>query len=192
MDNLVPIENIVLKIIKIRDVNIMLDRDLAAMYGVETRTLKQAVSRNIDRFPEDFMFTLTDSEVDYLISQYKIPNKGHLGGSIPMAFTDLGVAMLSSVLKSKTAVKVNIEIMRTFKRLSKKANENQNLAEEVNNIKKRVNSHDNQIGIIIDTLGQMALEEKEKEKKGKKSIGFKLDDEIKPVDPDKPLFPDKK
>jgi hypothetical protein len=92
----------------------MLDRDLATLYQVETRALKQAVKRNIRRFPDDFMFVLEESEVDMLVSQSVIPTKGVLGGAMPFAFTEQGVAALSSVLTSERAIEVNIAIMRAF------------------------------------------------------------------------------
>ena len=97
----------------------MLDVHLAELYGIETRTLKQAVRRNIERFPRDFMFELTDNEVDILVSQNVIPSRKHFGGAIPFAFTETGVAMLSSVLKSKQAVEINIAIIRAFVMLRK-------------------------------------------------------------------------
>ncbi|MBX2950525.1 MAG: ORF6N domain-containing protein [Crocinitomicaceae bacterium] len=109
--NLQEIQN---RIVEIRGLNIMLDFDLAALYEVENRTLKQAVRRNRDRFPADFMFELTEEEVDLLVSQNVIPSKSYLGGAVPFAFTEQGVAMLSSVLRSKTAIHMNIAIMRAF------------------------------------------------------------------------------
>ncbi len=93
---------------------VMLDRDLATLYQVETRALKQAVKRNIRRFPDDFMFVLEESEVDMLVSQSVIPTKGVLGGAMPFAFTEQGVAALSSVLTSERAIEVNIAMMRAF------------------------------------------------------------------------------
>src|SRR5437870_4265474 len=95
------------KIYEIRMQKAMLDYDLAALYEVETRALKQAVRRNIHRFPEDFMFELTRDEIEQMVSQNVIPSKSYLGGALPFAFTEQGVAMLSSVLKSKKAVQVN-------------------------------------------------------------------------------------
>lgn len=93
---------------EIRGKRVILDYELAKMYEVETRVLKQAVRRNIDRFPEDFMFELTEMEIQNLVSQFVIPHIKHLGGAIPFAFTEQGVAMLSSVLKSKKAIQINI------------------------------------------------------------------------------------
>lgn len=103
------------KIYEIRGQKVMLDRDLAEMYGVETRTLNQAVKRNIDRFPVDFMFQLTDEETKIWKSQIVITNSIKMGvRRNPFAFTELGVAMLSSVLNSKTAIQINMGIMRAF------------------------------------------------------------------------------
>ena len=114
-DELILIEN---KIYEVRGTKVMLDFDLAELYGIETRTLKQAVRRNIERFPEDFMFMLTKEEANNLIhigvSQNVIPPDYNFGVAMPMAFTEQGVAMLSSVLRSKVAIEVNISIMRAF------------------------------------------------------------------------------
>ena len=95
----------------------MLDRDLAALYGVKPIALRQQVKRNPERFPRDFMFQLSPQEVDLLVSQNVIPSRSHFGGSLPLAFTEQGVAMLSSVLTSKRAIEVNIAIMRAFVRM---------------------------------------------------------------------------
>ncbi len=103
------------KIYEIREQKVMLDRDLAEMYGVQTKALNQAVKRNIDRFPEDFMFQLTDEETRNWKSQFVTSNSIKMGvRRNPYAFTELGVAMLSSVLNSKTAIQINMSIMRTF------------------------------------------------------------------------------
>lgn len=102
------------RILLIRSQRVMLDYDLAELYGVETRALKQAVKRNLDRFPADFLFELTKNEVEEMVSQNVIPGWGKLGGALPFACTEQGVAMLSSVLRSKRAVQVNIAIMRAF------------------------------------------------------------------------------
>ena len=104
-------------ILLLRHQRVMLDFYLAELYAVETRALKQAVRRNPDRFPEDFMFELSAKEVQMLVSQNVIPGLGKLGGAIPMAFTEQGVAMLSSVLNSPRAIEVNIAIIRAFVRL---------------------------------------------------------------------------
>lgn len=112
MEQLQIIQN---KIYEIRGVKVMIDRDLAELYGVETRALNQAVKRNIDRFPDDFMFQLTDEEMEIWKSQIVISNSIKMGvRRNPYAFTELGVAMLSSVLNSKTAIQINMGIMRAF------------------------------------------------------------------------------
>jgi hypothetical protein len=108
-------EHIQNKIYIIRDQKVMIDRDLAEIYGVETRVLNQAVKRNIERFPDDFMFRLNDYELANWKSQFVISNSTNMGlRKKPYAFTELGVAMLSSVLGSKTAIQINISIMRAF------------------------------------------------------------------------------
>ncbi len=102
------------KIHTIRGMQVMLDRDLATLYEVETRTLKQAVNRNKRRFPADFMFALDEEEISNLVSQYVIPSKKVLGGAKPYAFTEQGVASLSSVLSSERAIDAHLQIMRAF------------------------------------------------------------------------------
>lgn len=115
----IPDERILRKIFVLREEKVILDVHLAEFYGVETRTLKQAVKRNRQNFPEDFMFELASDEVDQVVSQNVIPHKKYLGGAVPFAFTEVGVAMLSSVLRSKAAIEINILIMRTFVALRK-------------------------------------------------------------------------
>ena len=108
------IEVIQTKIFEIRGCKVMLDFDLALLYNVETRVLKQAIRRNIIRFPEDFMFILSEPELNQLVSQSVIPSKSYFGGSYPFAFTEQGIAMLSSVLNSDKAIEINISIIRAF------------------------------------------------------------------------------
>ena len=108
------IEVIQTKIFEIRGCKVMLDFDLADLYEVETRVLKQAIRRNIIRFPEDFMFILSEPELNQLVSQSVIPSKSYFGGSYPFAFTEQGIAMLSSVLNSDRAIEINISIIRAF------------------------------------------------------------------------------
>ncbi|OHD91362.1 MAG: DNA-binding protein [Sulfuricurvum sp. RIFOXYD2_FULL_44_160] len=102
------------KIYTLRGLQVMLDRDLAELYGVKPIRLREQVKRNIDRFPEDFMFQLTNQEIDTLVSQNAIPSKSHLGGSLPYVFTEQGVASISGVLTNKIAIEINIKIMRAF------------------------------------------------------------------------------
>jgi hypothetical protein len=121
-------EKIIQKIVLLRDEKVILDLHLAELYGVENRALKQAVRRNIERFPaDDFMFELTEDEIDAVVSQNVIPHKKFLGGAKPFAFTETGVAMLSSVLNSRVAIEMNIAIMRTFVALRKAASNYQEI-----------------------------------------------------------------
>jgi hypothetical protein len=122
---------------EIRGKRVILDYELAKMYEVETRVLKQAVRRNIDRFPEDFMFELAEMEIQNLVSQFVIPHIKHLGGAIPFAFTEQGVAMLSSVLKSKLAIQINISIMRAFVMMRQWAFTHQELSEKLTALEKQ-------------------------------------------------------
>lgn len=140
------------RIVLIRKHKVLLDYDLAGLYGVETRALKQAVRRNLERFPEDFMFELTDSEVTGLVSQNVIPGAGKLGGARPMAFTEQGVAMLSSVLRSSRAVQVNIAIMRAFVRLREMLLSNAELARKLAALEQK---YDAQFKRVFDAIRQL-------------------------------------
>ena len=120
---IIPIQQIAQGILSLRGQKVMLDYDLARLYGIETRALKQAVRRNRERFPVDFMFELSASEIEDVVSQFVIPSRRRFGGARPMAFTAQGVAMLSSVLKSERAVKVNIAIVRAFVKLPTKVSD---------------------------------------------------------------------
>jgi len=132
----------------------MLDFDLAELYGVETRALKQAVRRNLDRFPADFMFELSAAEIKSLVSQTVIPSRGKFGGATPMAFTEQGVAMLSSVLRSSRALKVNIAIMRTFVRLREMLLSNADLARKLAALE---NKYDAQFKVVFDAIRELML-----------------------------------
>jgi len=172
----IPQEQIMHKIVLLREEKVMLDVHLAEMYGVETRALKQAVRRNIDLFPDDFMFELTLDEIEVVVSQNVIPSKQHLGGSVPFAFTETGVAMLSSVLKSKRAKEMNIAIMRAFIALRKMLLNNTELRLEIAYIKKKVDNHDKNIELVFQYLDEL-LEHKEKPHPPRKRIGYKPDQE---------------
>lgn len=124
-------------IYRIRGVDVMLDRDLAALYQVETRVLKQAVRRNSRRFPGDFMFVLDEAEVETLVSQFVIPSKQVLGGAMPYAFTEQGVASLSSVLTSERAIEVNIAIMRAFVEMRRFLQHNANVFARLDSVERR-------------------------------------------------------
>jgi hypothetical protein len=143
----IPIERIAASIYIIRGQKVLLDADLAALYGVETKVFNQAVRRNKDRFPEDFMFQLTGEEAANLRSQFVTSSWGGRRYS-PYAFTEQGVAMLSSVLRSKRAVQVNIGIMRTFVRIRQVLATNEELA-------RKVAQHDRQIAVLFEHVQKM-------------------------------------
>lgn len=153
-------------IIQLRGDRIILDFHLAQLYEVETRVLKQQVRRNLDRFPEDFMFELEESEIDLIVSQNVIPNKGLLGGAKPMAFTEQGVAMLSSVLRSKKAVEVNIAIMRTFVHVRRILQDNHELASKLEQLEKK---YEERFQIVFNTIKKLL----EEVNTPRKPIGYK-------------------
>jgi ORF6N domain len=163
------------RILSIRGVSVLLDTDLALLYGVTPGALMQAVRRNAERFPADFVFQLGNQEVAALKSQTVIskPRPGRGGRrSSPYAFTEQGVAMLSSVLRSSTAVQVNIEIMRAFVRLRRAALVSGELMKLVDDLSKRVDTHDSVIGDLVDAIRQLAsTPAKEKSR----PIGFTAD-----------------
>lgn len=127
------------KIIELRHSRVILDFHIAELYGVETRALKQAVRRNSRRFPPDFMFQLSEAEVELMVSQNVIPSRSHLGGASPFAFTEQGVAMLSSVLRSEKAVQVNIAIMRAFVLLRQHLMDYRELQSKIERLEKEMN-----------------------------------------------------
>lgn len=161
----VPLDNIASKIYLIRGQKVMLDRDLAGLYGVQTKALKQAVKRNSSRFPEDFMFVLSSEEFSQWRSQF-VTSKSDKKGLryAPMAFTEQGVAMLSTVLNSERAVAVNIQIMRAFVRLRQKLLDSAEFKRELNELKRQT---DNRFQVFFETLDHLlAVEEKPKRKIG--------------------------
>ena len=150
---LVPTEEIVTKIIFLRGEKVLLDRDLAELYGVETRVLNQAVGRNRKRFPEDFMFVLTREEITR-ISQSVTSSKIKYSKRVT-AFTEQGVAMLSSVLNSDRAIEVNIAIMRAFVQLRKIITTNEELAKKLEELEHKIEKHDEDIGLIFEAIREL-------------------------------------
>jgi hypothetical protein len=159
---LVPIEVIERRILLIRGHKVMLDRDLASLYQVKTIALRQAVKRNSNRFPADFVLQLTEEEAEALVSQTVIPSRRSLGGFLPYAFTEQGVAMLSSVLRSDRAAVVNIAIMRTFVQLRQILATHKELAERLAAME---NKYDQQFKVVFDILKQLTAPPK-------RAIGF--------------------
>jgi phage regulator Rha-like protein len=180
MSNLIPIERIEGKIYLIRGQKVMLDHDLAELYGVKTFVLNQAVKRNIYRFPADFMFRLTEQEAKNLKSQIVMSNlKSQIATSswggrryLPFAFSEQGIAMLSSVLNSERAIQVNILIIKTFVRLRKAMANHQELVSLLKKLESRVDPHDAAISDIVREIQRII----EVEEKPKGRIGFTLDD----------------
>ncbi len=162
--DIVPIEEIAGKIFFIRGVKVMLDRDLAALYEVETRILNQAVKRQIKRFPEDFMFQLTREEFNDLKSQFVTSSWGGVR-KLPSAFTEQGVAMLSGILNSDRAIQVNIQIMRTFTRLRHMVSISEEIKREVGELRKQT---DDRFQVVFEILDELLSEEM----KPKRKIGF--------------------
>lgn len=151
--NLIPIEKIEKAIYLIRGEKVMLDRDLASLYRVETGALNRAVKRNLQRFPPDFMFQLTTDESDFLRCQIGISKSGRGGRRfLPYVFTEQGVAMLSSVLNSERAVLVNIEIMRAFVKLREMLASNTELARRLDELESK---YDKQFRVVFDAIRQL-------------------------------------
>jgi len=153
----------------IRDQKVMLDRDLAELYGVETRILNQAVRRNIKRFPEDFMFQISEKELENLRSQFVISSWGGIR-YMPFAFTEQGVAMLSSVLNSERAIQVNIQIMRLYTRMRSLLHNHKDLLLKIEKIENKVSSHDEHIKALFNYLKKLLQDEE----KPRKQVGFKI------------------
>jgi len=149
MTSIIPVESIVSKIVFLRGEKALLDRDLAGLYGVETKVLKQAVRRNIKRFPDDFMFELTKEEQHSLRSQNVTLKRGQHSKYLPFAFTEQGVAMLPSVLNSERAVQVNIEIMRAFVRLRRMLSVNKDLERKLTTLEQK---YDEQFKVVFDAI----------------------------------------
>ncbi len=162
-------ETIVEKIYIIRGLKVMLDRDLAEMYGVPTFRLNEAVKRNISRFPDDFMFRLTKEENDSLRSQIAILEKGRHSKYIPYAFTEQGVAMLSSVLNSDTAIQVNIQIIRLFTKMKQLILDNKDLWMKIEKIEQHLIKNDENIRTVFAYLKKLLVQEN----KPRNPIGFR-------------------
>jgi hypothetical protein len=176
MKTLVPIERIASKIYLIRGMKIMLDRDLAELYGVETGAVNRAVKRNAERFPEDFMFQITGEEAELLRCQTGISKSGRGGRRyLPYAFSEQGVAMLSSVLNSKRAIEVNIAIMRAFVQLRKTLDSHVELARKLADLELRFEGHDEQIQTIFEAIRQLMAPPDNLKKK----IGFTVKEKQK-------------
>ena len=154
MSAVVPLEQVQTKIFWLRSQKVMFDFDLSELYGVETKALNQAVSRNIDRFPEDFMFRLNKEEYDLLIRSQIVTasNKKRNISALPRAFTQEGIAMLSGVLRSQKAIDVNIAIMRAFVRMREAMLSHQDMAKRLDDMEAK---YDDQFAVVFDALRQL-------------------------------------
>ena len=171
MQSLVPMEHIERRIYLMRGLKVMLDSDLAVLYGVKTKELNKAVKRNQGRFPEDFAFQLVEAEVESLRFQIGTSNDGHGGRRyLPHMFTEQGVAMLSSVLRSERSIFVNIAIMRAFVRIRRLASSNQDFARRLETLEARYREHDENFKTVFADI--RALMEPPK-KPRRRWIGFR-------------------
>lgn len=150
--NELTIPDIKSKILTIRGVQVMIDRDLAQLYDIETRSLKQAVNRNKKRFPEDFMFVLNEEEIDFLVSQSVIPSKKHLGGAKPYVFTEQGVSNLASILSSDKAIDINIYIMRAFVAMRKFISQNASIFQRLDRVELKQLEYDQKFNKVFQAL----------------------------------------
>jgi hypothetical protein len=173
--SLIPAESIINRILFIRNQKVILDKDLAILYGVETRVLKQAVKRNIKRFPLDFMFVLNNKEINGMVSQNVIPSKSYFGGAKPYVFTEQGVAMLSSVLNSERAIEINILIMRAFVKLRELISSNKKVEQKLKEIEDKLLDQESQIVQIIQVINELMAPPPVEKKK----IGFTIDDYVR-------------
>ena len=173
--SILPDELIVNKIILLRDQKVLVDRDLAELYGVDTRTLNQAVKRNLKRFPEDFMFQMTKEEFEIWRSQIVISNNDKMGlRRPPYVFTEQGVAMLSSVLNSDRAILVNIQIMRVFTKMRALLESHKEILRKLESIEKKDIEQDEKILLIFEYLKHLEQAKQEETLfRERKRIGYK-------------------
>ncbi|QQL51215.1 ORF6N domain-containing protein [Mucilaginibacter ginkgonis] len=176
MSDLIINENLLAsKIYYIRKQKVMLDRDLATLYGVETKVLKQSVKRHAKRFPVDFMFEMSSDEFKNWRSQFVTSNSDLMGlRYAPYCFTEQGVAMLSSILNSETAIEINIQIIRLFTKLRQLLNDETDLKIDVEQIKRKLEYHDKNIELVFKYLDELI--EKRNVNQPRKTIGYKSDE----------------
>lgn len=170
--SIISIETIEHRILFIRGHKVMLDRDLADLYNVKTRALRQQAKRNSKRFPPDFMFQLSKSEADILVSQNVTPKRRSFGGSLPYVFTEQGIAMLSSVLTSDRAIEVNIMIMRAFVKLRELLITHKDLARKIEDLERKHQQHDLNIQQIFAAIRKLMTPEPVPPRQ---RIGFRVD-----------------
>ena len=168
---LIPDERIMEKIYLIRDQKVMLDRDLAVLFSVKAIRLREQVKRNSEKFPKHFMFQLTETEVDIMVSQNAIPSKKHLGGTLPYVFSEYGVLQLANVLNSNIAVQMSIKIIEIFVRLKQILTDTQSLKFEIETIKQKLQNQDKNIELVFSYLDELIA--KHEKNPLRKRIGYK-------------------
>jgi ORF6N domain len=167
-------EILISKIYYIRGCKVMLDRDLAELYGVEPIRLREQVKRNADRFPANFIFQLTEDEADRMVSQIAIPSKQHLGGHLPYAFTEHGVLMLANVLRSKTAMQVSVRIIEIFVKMREMLSTHTDILLKLEQLERKVDAHDGDIQAIFKYLKQFLIPVEQAERR---RVGFRRTEE---------------
>jgi len=176
---MIPEEAIISKIFLVRGKKVMLDKDLAELYEVKSLRLREQVKRNIERFPENFMFRLTEEETEYMVSQNAIPSKQHLGGHLPLVFTEHGVLMLANVIRSERAIKMSIRIIEIFVKVREMLLTHKDILLKLEKIEQKVSGHDEKILLIFEYLKQLEHNNKnELEFQERRRIGFKQDDNV--------------
>jgi hypothetical protein len=171
-------ESIINKIYMVRGKKIMLDKDLAELYEVKAFRLREQVKRNIDRFPENFMFRLTEEETDFMVSQNAIPSKQHLGGHLPYVFTEHGVLMLANVLKSERAMEMSIRIIEVFVKVREMLLTHKDILLQLEKIEQKLSGHDEKILLIFEYIKQLEQDkQKQVDQSKRKQIGFKRENE---------------
>jgi phage regulator Rha-like protein len=170
-ESIIPNEVITNKIYLIRGQKVMLDRDLAELYDVKNIRLREQVKRNTDKFPEHFMFRLTEIETEFMVSQNAIPSKKHLGGSLPYVFTEHGILQLANVLTGDRATQMSIRIIEVFVQMREALTDNLNLKLDIEEIKKKLSNHSKNIEVVFNYLDEL-IEKKDNEKPRNK-IGYK-------------------
>ncbi len=161
------------RILLIRGQRVMLDRDLAQLYGMQPFRLREQVKRNLERFPKSFMFQLTASELREVVSQFAIPSHTYAGGSVPYAFTEHGVLMLANVLRSERAVQMSIRIIELLVRMREMVFTHQDILHKLERIEEKVAAHDEDIGTLFDHIREMLTPAPEQPRQ---RIGYKQDE----------------
>ena len=169
---LIPDERIMDKIYLIREQKVMLDRDLAELFSVKAIRLREQVKRNPDKFPSHFMFQLTESEVEMMVSHFAIPSKKHLGGTLPYVFSEYGVLQLANVLNSPVAVQMSIKIIEIFVRIRQMLTNNLSIKLEIEEIKRKLQNQDKNIELVFSYLEELIT--KQDNPTPRNPVGYKI------------------